>query len=411
MSRIQRRNRVRNKIALALCLVAIGCRTPSNTGVKGDEFGNGAGGTQHAWFADSKREVAYCISVSDDFGVGKDRVAALVEETLAIWKHYLETRQTVAKYFNSTRYKYLHACEANVDLRFAFGSGDETLTAIINTIEGPAGQHVLSIDKPAHWSKGIVWLAAEKSKGTNFPLWSVKENAALKGALLHQIGHILGLDHVNGSIMDKDLNSTIMATPDRNVPLLTTIDWDAMVARPIDYAAASSFLRSQEEEQRKILFQKMTGKPASGPVTSRLLIANVNEISLTVTDGVRSATSKLANTKLKRERIAGGFAVSAKTLAELLSTAPEIKPDDVAFDQMSELAFDNNLGTVIAKLDQVVPPVKILVEFNGGWRIGAPIMVYWQKDDGKRTELFRAPTPHDLLPKEFHPFRNGILMD
>jgi hypothetical protein len=411
MPRRQRRDQVRNKIAWTLCLVAIGCRTPSNNEVKGDEFGNPAGATQHAWFADSKREVAYCISVSDDFGVGKARVAALVEETLAIWKHYLETRHTVAKHFNSTRYKYLQACEANVDLRFAFGSQDESLAAIINTIDGPAGQHVLSIDKPAHWSKGIVWLAAEKSKGTNFPLWSVKENAALKGALLHQIGHILGLAHVNGTIMEEDLNSTIMAVPDRNVPLLTTIDWDVLVARPIHYAATSSFLRPQEEEQRKILFAKMTGKPALGPVTSSLQIANVNEMTLTLTDGVRSATSKFANSKLKRERVAGGFAVSAKTITEFLSKAPEIKPEDVAFDDLSELAFDNNFGTITAKLDQVAPPVKILVEFNGGWRIGAPIMVYWQKEDGKRTELFRAPTPHDLLPKDSHPFRNGILMD
>ncbi|MGE0171911.1 MAG: hypothetical protein AB7T49_03965 [Oligoflexales bacterium] len=397
-------------IAWVIFFFMFACRTPQVSKSLGDDFANPAGDNDRAWFPDPAREVNYCVNLAANFGVSKGRAIALIEESISTWREYLATRQTIAKYFNSTRYKVQPVCGENVDLRFELGARDGDLAKIVETINGPAGQHVLAGTEEGGWSQGIVWLASEKSQTADFPNWSSHENAALKGALLHQLGHVLGVGHVEGTIMSKEFNLRFLKTPEAFLPLLTSIDWDIALARAIQYSGSTSFLKPQHEGKRKLLFEKIAGTAPAGPVTSRLEISNVNEITLTLADGVKTVSRKFMTPKLKRKQLESGFTVYAKSLADLKTKAPNLKVEDVAFDPVAKKASDNNFGTEVAKLDQVPTAVKMVLEINSTFLTGSPIVVYYELD-GKRYEVFRAPTSWDRLEPTLHPFRNGIMMD
>lgn len=85
--------------------------------------------------------------------------------------------------------------------------------------------HRANYDLDAAWGKGFVWVAPKASPhlSWDFPY-------RLHGIVLHEVGHVLGCEHVRGTILTEDIANlirTASTSPEHVKALLTTIDGEA----------------------------------------------------------------------------------------------------------------------------------------------------------------------------------------
>jgi hypothetical protein len=181
-----------------------------------------------AWFNGSNRKIRVCQDVASDFGKSMTDTRASVEKAFGIWKDYLTKKKLYDGNHPALGFTlqldFQNACDGSEDLKFYFGTRDESVEQGLKAYVDPVAMAVRTeYHREQMWARGFVWVAktGEKNPVTNYPDWSGKNR--LLGILLHELGHVFGCDHVPGTIMDEGIVS-MLSQSDLSSPMLAQID-------------------------------------------------------------------------------------------------------------------------------------------------------------------------------------------
>jgi len=167
-----------------------------------------------AWFLGDDRSIRVCYEVSSNFGPNDIFYERTIREAFDVWFAYI-----VAKKVNGEPGKELNlplqiqmmpACDGSEDLKFYFGGNNPEIERYRAQHEGPlAFAAKTTYDIRKRWGKGFIWVTPSKSirPTDGYPNWSNPRN--FKAILLHEIGHVLGCEHMKGTIMSSNLSAFI----------------------------------------------------------------------------------------------------------------------------------------------------------------------------------------------------------
>jgi len=165
-----------------------------------------------AAFLGAAKTIEYCFVLAPDFGVPKDQVAPLIERSFQFWSDYVSTRAILSEDPPSQQLAlHLHGagdCTGNEDLVFYLGSPTPKGHPLLSS-DSIAYSRRTKYDKKTGWGSGFIWVAPQGAADAKTPLpdWSVPEN--LEKILVHEIGHLLGNEHVPGTIMTENLSELV----------------------------------------------------------------------------------------------------------------------------------------------------------------------------------------------------------
>lgn len=304
-------------------------KSASSTFSEGDERGNGADITQasdsSAWFARSNRTIQICYEVAPQFGVSTARIETTIKGAFAKWEEYIAAkgvmklaRSSKEAWGLSSQVSVNKSCAGNEDLVFKFGILDADVTQAMSGRKNPVALSVRTkYDPVARWGAGFVWVASSGSLGSDpgyfgfgmdgtkdFPNWTVQDS--LEGLVLHEVGHILGNEHVAGTIMDANISHHLMGQPltsSYSISLKTVdsfyqlmswrlcdckaegvlgIDQDAF--NPDRSNPAAPPLKHLDTTAQNFLL--LTGRASIGKISAQLVFDKETVLSLVVSDSV-----------------------------------------------------------------------------------------------------------------------------
>lgn len=218
-------------------LLSLICSTTSFAGyiTSGGEL---LGDSQNPWFLEAvpgepmSSSVKYCIDVGPDFYVKKGRLQQLVKSAIGWWDVQISSAHipmdgafhgdpNAAHYFvkpQTKRYLEQAECNADVDLRFQFGSlTDEQLKALkVDSIDPTrfVGVAIRTDYSKSMRAKGYIYISPDRGplamrSGDILPeIWQADDNTQyispnpiLSSVLRHELGHVLGVPHGGGGLM------------------------------------------------------------------------------------------------------------------------------------------------------------------------------------------------------------------
>lgn len=202
--------------------------------------GNIFGDQLNPWFIQNTKTVNYCVKISPEFSdIGEDRVVEIIEDSLKYWKDAFadyETNYSTEMYEEGVILKLgtqvfirQAACDSKTDLTFQMGFLSEAQRKEINYKQLLGLAQRTAYDTVNLKAKGFIYIAPEN--GELRPLspklhpkpWSHKKNLVLKYSLIHEIGHIFGLqdDHYgNDHLMGAKIVETL--TDKKRVDFINT---------------------------------------------------------------------------------------------------------------------------------------------------------------------------------------------
>ncbi|MFZ3231211.1 MAG: hypothetical protein WA160_13470 [Pseudobdellovibrio sp.] len=282
-----------------------------------------------AWFL-GDQPVRYCIEMASDFGVTKNKAQQDIESAAKIWRAYISQKQVFSGsdkkegLYPSTTYQYLQACNSSVDLIFYLGINNSVTDEQKKLFENPtAFAHRESFDVVKGWGKGWIWVSSPKGvyPGANFPDWT--RTARLHGTFLHELGHVYGNGHVDGTIMEETLTSWMQFSPEmdeRAVAVLTQID-DIKEMYICDICAfdfKGNFANAYNIIEQDQLFKTFVGRSAQGKIKTHFKYTpaeNVNIYHLFLEDdlGVADLSIQLSGAGSKFDLVGDLFSVIRRT--------------------------------------------------------------------------------------------------
>jgi hypothetical protein len=177
------------------------------------------------WFINAKN-IAYCIEYSNDISTSQDFVARTLQTVFGAWKKVIASmRKAGGNGFIIGEGKEVLAlaedfvevkCSEQPSLVFKLGTTDRETDDILRYMAhftvGFAQR--TQYDSMTGQSRGYIWLAPDKGErryqgpASRPDFWT--EPGTLHNVLFHEIGHIMGLSHIEDTIMDQAAPATLV---------------------------------------------------------------------------------------------------------------------------------------------------------------------------------------------------------
>jgi hypothetical protein len=248
-----------------------------------------------AWFVNPVRVVKYCLQTNSEFPVSATVLSEKVSVTLGQWSNFIN--QSGDYYYQkrslATQFQEI-PCDGSEDLTFYFGMTNAQIELYKARQHNPiafAGR--TQFDETAKWGKGFIWLAPQGAvprkgdypwKATTFPDW--KQDYQLHAILLHEIGHVFGAAHIEGTIMRTDIADKIFRESDdpENAEswfpksLFFRISQERMVLFPNDMnllipgvlGSYEAFDGQAQYTAPEIIFRLLVGRESKGEIQARV---------------------------------------------------------------------------------------------------------------------------------------------
>lgn len=168
-----------------------------------------------AWFYDPSQEFSYCIETHPNLRIETPNAQLVIEQVIAQWRNYMDERavhhdlEPRLQISTNLKLKQSTPCAPDVNLVFLLGhpTNHPAVAAILGAQAPTAAlsfAHRADMDVYAGTSRGFIWVAPAGSKNPlfNTPNWSTENT--LHGVLLHEMGHVFGTGHIQGTIMDAE---------------------------------------------------------------------------------------------------------------------------------------------------------------------------------------------------------------
>lgn len=180
----------------------------SSVGNGGEDLPDDFGG---AWFL-GPQEIRYCYEIGPGFGVSRESIEATLETAFRQWRAYLVQKrvndpllwpererlpENSRLVFNS---RLVGDCRKDADLVFYLGVDNERVRAQRENHVRPLSFAAKSPPADRAGPGGFVWVAPPGSHSPRFPDWS--QEGHLLSIVLHELGHVLGCGHVEGTVMN-----------------------------------------------------------------------------------------------------------------------------------------------------------------------------------------------------------------
>lgn len=255
-------------------------------------------GTGTAWYIGTK-EIQYCIDKSANFGFTANELQQNFESAAETWKRYIQEKRIQMDLPQENRLnlnlRYAGICKGNEDLRLYFGSEPAEVIEAKKKFEKPYAFAIReSYDLSTGMGKGFIWFATPGSVfplagDTGFPNWS--KPYTLHGMMLHELGHVLGVGHLEGTIMRESMMSWMQLmdsseawAQSRGKAVLTSIDdiKNLFFRSYLNLDVEGRFSYNKDPNETKSIFKIFMGRDPVGDV--RVTFSNGSPMKLVVSD-------------------------------------------------------------------------------------------------------------------------------
>jgi hypothetical protein len=178
--------------------------------------GNIYGNQLNPWFLTNTKSVTYCVEIAPEFSrLSRPRVLEVISSAFSYWKEAFANYQSnfshdfeIDTRVGNQTFNYVEHCSDAIDIKFQLGFlTDQQL------LQFPNHKQILGLAHRTHYDevnlkgKGFIYLAPEEGKlrplaaRMHATPWSFGNNFSLKYALIHELGHVFGLqdDHYSDS--------------------------------------------------------------------------------------------------------------------------------------------------------------------------------------------------------------------
>lgn len=230
-----------------------------------------------AWFEDSAKDFTRCYESASDFGASEAEVDAAFQKALGKWRDYFDSRGLTKAYIPIASSKgfslsstLLPKCDGTEDLKIYLGVKDARVKKAAEAYDNPtAFPYRDSFDNKTMWGKGFIWMAKEGSikSSPKFPAWNSDQ---LLTILLHEVGHVLGSEHMNSTVMDARISEIMLNSldPRSGSRPISEIDgqWELIQCAKCSYTKKLNVFGSSEEA----IFQSLAGRKQIGDIWETL---------------------------------------------------------------------------------------------------------------------------------------------
>ena len=256
---------LKNYVLIILCMATAG-HTFAGAGSSG-------GGDRYkvdfeaAWFI-GDQPINYCIEMADDFPIGKEKALTTIQAVISQWKDYvtrkkIEEKETIKLNFN---YHYTEQCSSQTELTFYLGIETPRVRKAKTNFSDPiAFAQKESYDFKSGLGRGLVWIKTNPIHNTN-NLHPWERNDSFYGILLHEFGHIFGVPHVPGTIMDGNITKWLFAA--NNLSQNKKIDQVVELAMPLFSSTKYVGIPAMGLKNSKEIFKFLTGRKSVGNIES-----------------------------------------------------------------------------------------------------------------------------------------------
>jgi hypothetical protein len=178
----------------------------------------------------------------------------------------------------------MQSCDGTEELKFYFGVEDDVVRKFKSEFNRPFGFAALTTPVGDRDPHGIVWIAPPRSICPDdsrptfcLPYWSNETADALEALILHEIGHVFGNSHVDGTAMTSQIgrflqNDTQLKRDRSFVSRYSRIDAEIDLIICLEcaqtYSAAFRFDEIDHvNSDAEHVFKKLTGADPIGSVT------------------------------------------------------------------------------------------------------------------------------------------------
>lgn len=210
---------------------------------------SGGGGllkdAHNPWFLNNTSEVKYCIKIDEaNFGQKLSQVSEAVKRSLDFWKRNFKTANAstippIGTIILAQQNFVETNCDFKQDITFQFGVLDgQQFKYFKNPTQYVAAAIRTQYDRVNMKGKGFIYVSPEagtlalNSKNVIKYPWSSHDGALLVPILIHELGHIFGLQHNHLiSFMEEDFPERLLSTSQYNYEKSM---WDYVIKKDLD---------------------------------------------------------------------------------------------------------------------------------------------------------------------------------
>ena len=182
--------------------------------------------SQNPWFFENSRDIKYCINIDEqNFGVTIDTARNSVKRAIQYWESQLEKfnawrdepdvpfiKMLPPLTFRYLQEEHLGICQSTTDLIFQLGYLTEDQQPYIPNPKEVIAQAVLTdYDPEVLKGKGFIYISPEEGnlapEMSQFSHWEQLDGKLLTITLMHELGHVLGIPHLNNGPNKKLMSS------------------------------------------------------------------------------------------------------------------------------------------------------------------------------------------------------------